>query len=69
MNKIIEIKNLSYQKEKNKILTDISFDVEAGDFLGIIGRACIHDNDFIGNIPDAREAARKHSGLIFNDHA
>lgn len=37
MNKIIDIKNLSYQKEKNQILTDISFDVEAGDFLGIIG--------------------------------
>lgn len=37
MNKIIEVKNVNYTVEGNHILKDISFTVDRGDFIGIIG--------------------------------
>ena len=37
MDKIIEIKNMSFKYDKDYILKDINLDVFRGDFVGIIG--------------------------------
>lgn len=37
MNKIIEIKNISFKYDKDYILEQINFDIYKGDFIGIIG--------------------------------
>ncbi|HLR33957.1 MAG TPA: metal ABC transporter ATP-binding protein [Tissierellales bacterium] len=37
MNNIITIKDLNFNYGKNKVLKDISFEVEKGDYIGIVG--------------------------------
>ncbi|MBN1545115.1 MAG: heme ABC transporter ATP-binding protein, partial [Syntrophaceae bacterium] len=37
MNPILQANNLSFSYNGNRVLTDIRFDVERGDFLGLIG--------------------------------
>ena len=37
MEKIIEIKNMSFKYDKDFILKNINLDVFRGDFLGIVG--------------------------------
>lgn len=37
MSKIIEIRNLTFRYDKNIILEDISFEINEGDYIGIVG--------------------------------
>ena len=37
MNNVITVENLNFSFGKNQILKDISFQVEEGDYLGIVG--------------------------------